>query len=379
MPVRVSYKKQFTLMIMLLLVILVTVEVLVNIWLYYFYTCAFEKNEIFKNADPETTRKVCLESIGYGFAKQKLTKINGTGLDPNIRFGNVDENVVYINSEGFRGPEFTKNKPENVYRIFILGGSTTFGAGVLDNQTYPHFLQTMFDEANLNFKVQVINTGWPGKWSKQETELIKERLLDFEPDLFIVYDGVNDIDQVRRKDPHASATLWMQRWMEICELGKSFGYESIVTLQPMVGTGKKILTEQEYVNFLKFKEQRVTEIYPPFVEELEKLKIHCSVTEDLRGIFDNVPEPIFYDVSHTGPKGNQIIAKKFYELSLPLALENSKNNVFEKGNHESLIIEIDDQLFLNNVNSFFENSYISLREIVSPYKTPRVLPLIFHS
>jgi len=64
MPVQVSYKKQFVLLFLLTLTFLVVVEVVVNIWLYYFYSCDFEDNEIFGNVDTQTKRKICLENIG---------------------------------------------------------------------------------------------------------------------------------------------------------------------------------------------------------------------------------------------------------------------------------------------------------------------------
>ena len=133
MSLQISYKKQFVLGIFLLFVLLGVVEIFANVWLYNIYRCEFEDNEIFKDVDPETNRKVCLESLAYGFTKQEISWTPGTRMAE--QFGGIDENVVNMNSEGFRGSEFTKNKPEKTYRIFILGGSTTFGSVALDNQT----------------------------------------------------------------------------------------------------------------------------------------------------------------------------------------------------------------------------------------------------
>ena len=130
---------------------------------------------MFRNADSETSRKLCLESIGYDFTSESIFWVNGTRGDE--RLGGLDENIVYLNSEGFRSPEFSKEKPNDTYRVFILGGSTSFGAGVLDDQTFPYYLQTMYDNANLNFNVEIINAGWPGYSSIKETGMIKYRLL----------------------------------------------------------------------------------------------------------------------------------------------------------------------------------------------------------
>jgi hypothetical protein len=49
---------------------------------------------------------------------------------------------VYLNSHGFRGQEIIKEKPDNTYRIFTVGGSTTHGLPlVTDNETWSYYLQ----------------------------------------------------------------------------------------------------------------------------------------------------------------------------------------------------------------------------------------------
>jgi len=231
MSMVVSYKKQVLLGILLLLILLTVIEVFANIWLYNFYHCDFENNILFKNEDPKIKRQICLDNIGLELDTQKLRNIKETR--PN--HPNFDTtNLVKLNSEGFRAPEFQKYKPENVFRIFVFGGSTTFGSGVLDNQTYSYHLQELYDNSSLPFKIEIINTGWAGLWSLPEVTMIKERLIDFDPDLFIVYDGWNDSsEQNKKNNPLASPTLWQERWMGICDFGKQYGYDTIITLQPM--------------------------------------------------------------------------------------------------------------------------------------------------
>jgi len=372
---QISYKKQFILMIMLLLVILVTVEVLVNIWLYYFYTCAFEKNEIFQDVNPEINRKVCIESLAYGFTQEKISWEEGTRILE--KFGGFDENLVYINSHGFRGPEFTKIKSEDTIRIFVLGGSTTFGIGVLDNQTYPYYLQTMFDKSKLNFKVEVINSGWPDMWSLTETEVIKDKWILFEPDLFLVYDGWNEMNQQYSKnDPLASPILFKERWKEICEMGKLHDYSTIITLQPFVHTGKKILTDQEYEHYILIEKYQPYNLnYPEYIKQLDELKNYCNATADLRGIFDDITEPIYFDMAHTGKLGNQIIAEKFYQLALPLVVKPMESPDFNLD--YDVVRETNTRLISNDYDVFLEEFYLTLRDLLSNYKTPRVFPLIF--
>jgi len=372
MSVQVSYKKQFVLMLFLLITLLVVVEVLVNIWLYNFYRCDFEEqNQYFKNwVNEETSRKICLESLEYNFMNQEIKKIEGATKT-------LDENLVYINSEGFRGPEFSKVKPENTFRIFFLGGSTTFGLGVLDNQTYPYYYQQMLDDTNLDFNFQVINAGWSGWASVRETNVIKDRFLDYEPDLFIVLDGFNEIDkEVKKNNPDYSATLWKERWIEACNLGKQKGFGVIVTLQPLVNSGKKLLTVQESEMLMKLENRYPTELYLEYADQLNGLEKHCNVVQDLRGIYNDVSEPIFFDYVHVGPRGNQILAENMYTLSLPLindiASEKFSNEYVEDFPNEKFTVTPSE-----NAVSFLEETNILIQNMLYKYKTPRISSLIF--
>jgi len=365
----VSYKKQLVLGFLLIIIFLAVVELVVNVWLYYFYRCEFEDHEISKNTDPEINRKLCLENLGYDVFKPKLHMI--TGYTDKVR------NLINWNSEGFRGPEFEKEKPENTLRIFTIGGSTTFGTGVIVNQTYPFYLQQLYDQSNLRFKVEVINAGVIGSWSFQETKLVKERLLEFQPDLFIVYDGWNDNKKTSIKWKNASAILWKERWIEICDLGKQYGFDTIIILQPMVSTGKKILTKQEQFHFIAIKNDGQLNDYPQFVEQLDKLNDHCSAAVDFKGIFDYISEPIYFDRGHTGPYGNQIIAKEVYQLSLPIVLAHEDVNLNEENYTKTPFEGMDSQLISNELELFKKQFDNMLRDVISSYQTPRVISLIF--
>ena len=69
-----------------------------------------------------------------------------------------------INSLGFRGAEFSKEKPLGTYRIFIVGGSTTFGTGVENHNTIPSLLQNFYSNGKFDDikQIEVINTGING-------------------------------------------------------------------------------------------------------------------------------------------------------------------------------------------------------------------------
>ena len=102
---RVSYKKQFALGIMLLVTLLIVVEVIVNIWLYNFYRCNFEDNEIFKDVNPSIKRKLCLENLGLDFSEQHVARLDGTGAGGGDDGKKFRHDLVYFNNEGFRSPD----------------------------------------------------------------------------------------------------------------------------------------------------------------------------------------------------------------------------------------------------------------------------------
>jgi len=372
MSVQVSYKKQFVLGFLLLIIFFVVLELAVNIYLYNFYRCSFEEQDVFKDANPEINRKMCIESLGNSLFTERIYADKGT---VQLR-GEIDDNVIYINSEGFRGPEFSQEKPENTYRIFFIGGSTAFGWGVLDNQTISHNLQNLYDDSHLDFKVEIINAGQLGWWSFSESQLIKKRLLSFEPGLFIVYDGWNDARYYFVKnDPRASPEEWKKRWIEICDLGKKYDYQTIIVLQPLSNTGNKILTIVEYHRLLTASESVTPESFSQYAQQLSSLKENCTLVADLRGIFDGIKEPIYYDFGHTGYRGNEIIAEKLHKLSLPIVMEQSKNTADKHSTGAT--IEINYNLDSNDSDYFLEQSYDFLRDVISQYKTPKISHLIF--
>jgi len=184
MPVRVSYKKQIIFGIMLLTVTIFVLEGFARLYDYQFpANCEFSRSDAEENLPINVKHQMCEDFRKIVFIHEPIRH-----MLPNQHFQTIN-----INEYGFRGTEISKQKPEDTFRIFVLGGSTTFGAGSTSDQTsIPGYLQTKLTSANLPFEIEVINAGVSGAHSYGESRLIKERLLQFEPDLFIVYDGWND-------------------------------------------------------------------------------------------------------------------------------------------------------------------------------------------
>ena len=287
--------------------------------------------------------------------------------------GDSNVDTININSLGFRGDEFSKIKPDRTYRIFMLGSSPMFGYGATsDETTIPGFLQKKFETTDSDFKVEVINAGSSGAYSKTETLYVKHKLLDFDPDLIIVYDGWNDsripytshigerglagqlydsvnhlqsifpyyktpivIREIGRdlisaeEDTIATridanldkkVILWKERWNESCLLAQKNDIKTLITIQPMLGTGDRIVTKSEKsTSGLLQNDFMQLPLYQlqKFVDVLPELT-NCTNTADLTHVFDGHNEPIFLDLGHVGEQGSMLISEKIYELVLPI-------------------------------------------------------------
>lgn len=87
-------------------------------------------------------------------------------------------------------------KSENVFRIFVLGGSTVAGHGTSSpEKTIPNQLEKYLNlqrPENLRYTFQVINAGVAGYYSAIELAYLEYEIIYYEPDMVIVFDGYND-------------------------------------------------------------------------------------------------------------------------------------------------------------------------------------------
>jgi len=359
MSVYVSYKKQTVFFIVMISLALVTVEGFVRIWWDNIESCAFENSDVYKELPISLKRQMCIESYHVKYSPERI--------EPNQEYQTIN-----INSFGFRGKDVSIEKPENLFRIFALGGSTMYGVGsTSDITTIPGFLQQKFNEEITNKKIEVINAGVSDGWSQTETNLIKTSLLDFNPDLLIIYDGWNDaqnIAHIQDDKVHEKISLWVKRWSEICELGKERGFKTIIIIQPLVGTGNKTLTQDEYRNFVDLQKTNILPRLEMFALALKELD-SCTSTADLRESFNGFDIPIFWDQGHMGNSGNEIIAQKMFEVILPHIENNSTKEVMTSKHiqHEK-----------TSGDTTFNDTYALLkRNVLQNYKTPMLLKQIF--
>ena len=105
---------------------------------------------------------------------------------------------VSINSHGLRDQEYSEKKPPNVFRVMMLGDSTTFGWGVREEDTAAKFLERKLN-AHLPpgyDKAEVINAGVGNYDTVQEVTYYETRGRAFHPDLVVLVFFINDPEPV---------------------------------------------------------------------------------------------------------------------------------------------------------------------------------------
>tara|TARA_Y100001936_G_scaffold8795_1_gene7888 strand:- start:262 stop:1791 length:1530 start_codon:yes stop_codon:yes gene_type:complete len=348
MSIQVSYKKQTLLGIIGLLILFLVIELIANVWWITQINCEFEDNEIFQQMDDAEKRQLCVD----------LYEIKTSGMD---LIPNQQNQSITINSLGFRGDDFSAEKPDSTYRIFMLGGSTMFGHGATtDMTTIPGYLQEFFQNNYEEYHIQIINSGIQGADSFDELNLIKTRLLDYSPNLMLVYDGWNDL-----RENNSPNTIY-NNWNSMCELGRENGVDVMIVLQPIAGFGNKPLTQQEmefakngkdYNNNLLINSYESYEQYTKNLEELDA----CKMSLNLRDVFDSESSPIYWDQGHVSDKGNNIIAKSLKEKiiqilpnDLPKSIQSTEIKEFNESEVE-----------------------IQIQYLFSNYKTPVMINSIF--
>lgn len=102
---------------------------------------------------------------------------------------------VTIDSLGFRGPPFAREKPPGETRVLFVGDSFVHGDFVADDQTLPSQLERALGQPCHN--VRVINAGLGGSTIVDQREIVR-RGLELSPDLVILGFSENDISDLGR-------------------------------------------------------------------------------------------------------------------------------------------------------------------------------------
>ncbi len=103
------------------------------------------------------------------------------------------ETTFTTNNVGLRGDSLPMPKPEDEQRVFVVGGSTTEDLYLDDRQTMTRMLEHRLDSLVSGRRVKVYGAGKSGAKSYDHIEMIAHRLVHLEPDVLIVFVGINDL------------------------------------------------------------------------------------------------------------------------------------------------------------------------------------------
>ena len=179
-----SFKKKLYLAIISVLFTLLILEIATRIWLDFIA--------------PED---VSLEYSLYSYLSpddQRYVRHHYLNYYPNPAY---HRGKTHHNSLGYRNDEFPAKKPDGVFRIVLLGGSTTYNIGIDDNdKTLAAQMEKILRDKYGYKNVEVINAGVGGYNSWETLINLEFRVLDLDPDLIIEYEGTNDV-HARFVDP----------------------------------------------------------------------------------------------------------------------------------------------------------------------------------
>ncbi|MEJ2199838.1 MAG: tetratricopeptide repeat protein [Desulfuromonadaceae bacterium] len=126
-----------------------------------------------------------------GFAANVPLFVAVPGAEEEPWLTTADNKQSYFNVQTFR-----RRKAADSYRIFCLGGSTTYGRPYNDTTSFAGWLRELLPKADSGRSWEVINAGGISYASYREANLMEE-LVHYDPDLFIIYTGHNEFLEER--------------------------------------------------------------------------------------------------------------------------------------------------------------------------------------
>jgi tetratricopeptide (TPR) repeat protein len=139
--------------------------------------------------------EIGLRIIGYGDPNERRDPFFGFDGTPPVYnvSGESGQEQHYVPRPNMSdiSRTFPVDKPSGSYRVFAFGGSTTHGTPYGNEGGFPHFLEQELRAFYPDRSVEVINVGVRGFGSSRVLQIVEE-MVEYEPDLFVVYMGQNE-------------------------------------------------------------------------------------------------------------------------------------------------------------------------------------------
>jgi len=138
--------------------------------------------------------EIGLRVFGYGGDLRLFVPATDPGVEDYYRINHdVGKRYFYMQNTVPRPTKdlFLKQKPENGYRIFVLGGSTTAGFPYGNNVTFSRILNKRLDRVFPHKRIEVINVAMAAICSYTLVDFMDE-ILAMKPDALLIYAGHNE-------------------------------------------------------------------------------------------------------------------------------------------------------------------------------------------
>ena len=161
-------------------------------------------------------RTVQFRRFGSNSQQPEALRDRWTAIRNNPAYGRPG---MAHNAQGFRRAENVEVvKPADTVRIFLLGGSVTYGGESLypeiesraapgNYETIDYYLERQLNREFPSKRWQVINAGVKGYLLNQDLALLLSTVVRYQPDYVISLDGVNDLSSLLRAPPRYDSYL----------------------------------------------------------------------------------------------------------------------------------------------------------------------------
>jgi len=142
---------------------------------------------------PLVVLEIGLRILGYGHDARLVVPATGSTAPGTHRL-NPGVDRAYFGSMDLLGPEprpFLLPKPQGLYRILVVGGSTVAGFPYPFELALPRQLQVVLEQQSPDRRFEVLNAGITAINTGSEVDIVRQAVAA-EPDLIIVHSGHNE-------------------------------------------------------------------------------------------------------------------------------------------------------------------------------------------
>jgi tetratricopeptide (TPR) repeat protein len=245
------------------------------------------------------------------------------------------------------GDMFLKNKPENGFRIFVLGSSSVLGFPYDQNLMFSRILEERLQDNFPDKKIEVINTAITAINSFTLLDFIDD-ILKEEPDAVLIYAGHNEfygalgIGSVEKAFKSRNLTLlhlnlMSSRFYQLLRnsiMSAQRLFSGNKTEDDMRGTLMKVIVENKEIGYKGVVYNHAMEIYKKNIGDLLQKSKHARVPVFISELVSNVKDlkpfcsvstplyppalEIYSKAKESEQKGDYTNAKKYYTLAKDL-------------------------------------------------------------